>query len=270
MSSRVEVHLLAQWLTPQQLRGGVAVVIDVLRATTTIVHALAAGCTAVLPEREVEAARHLARRCQPPALLGGERDGLAPEGFDLGNSPQEYTPQRCRGRQLVLTTTNGTQAIHAAASADCVLLAAFVNFSAVCERLLPETRPIHLVCAGTRGEVALEDTLLAGALVEALVQGRSCPPRKRPVRAGHGNDAVELNDAARLAWDCFEHHGKTLEESLRLSQGGRNLLRLGLERDIAAAAQIDRFHLVPQLASDPLRIEIGAVGISRPRWRVVS
>ena len=65
MSSRVEVHLLAQWLTPQQLRGGVAVVIDVLRATTTIVHALAAGCTAVLPEREVEAARHLARRSRP-------------------------------------------------------------------------------------------------------------------------------------------------------------------------------------------------------------
>jgi 2-phosphosulfolactate phosphatase len=271
MARRVEVHLLPQYVAPEHLRGGVAVVIDVLRASTTIVHALAAGCKAVIPVLEVEEARHLAKAEQNgKVLLGGERGGLAPEGFDLGNSPLEYQPPRCQGAKLVLTTTNGTRAIHAALQADRILLAGFVNFSAVCERLLKETRSIHLLCAGTDGEVTLEDTLLAGAFVETLCEGTCLGlsrdfgrSRSRKLRA-----VAAVNDAARLAWDCFAGHGMVLEEALRISQGGLNLIRLGQDLDIKAAALVDRFAIVPEVFRDPLRIEVGAVGVVHPRWPV--
>src|SRR5437016_9884451 len=107
----VHVHLLPSLVPPGGLTGGVAVVIDVLRATTTIVHALAAGCTVVRPCAEVEEARDLAGRMRAGrVLLGGERGGVAPPGFDLGNSPREYTAKVCKGTTLVLTTTNGTRA----------------------------------------------------------------------------------------------------------------------------------------------------------------
>ncbi|HXG13082.1 MAG TPA: 2-phosphosulfolactate phosphatase [Gemmataceae bacterium] len=247
----IQVHLLPELAPRGRLAGGVAVVIDVLRATTTIVHALAAGCTAVRPCAEVEEARALADRMRAGrVLLGGERGGVPLPGFDLGNSPREYTAAVCRGQTLVLTTTNGTHALLRAAEADRVLLAAFVNYSAVCEQLRQETRPIHIVCAGTEGEVALEDTLLAGALVDDLSE------------AGE----LRLNDSARLAWDCFEHHGRVLQGALEVSRGGAILRGLGYIEDIQAAAQVDQFTLVPELRRDPLRIEVGAAGIVASHW----
>ena len=247
----VQVHLLPSLAAPGRLAGGVAVVIDVLRATTTIIQALAAGCTAVRPCAEVEEARALAGGMRAGrVLLGGERGGLPLPGFDLGNSPGEYTAAVCRGNTLVLTTTNGTRALLRAAEADRVLLAGFVNFSAVCEQLYPDPRPLHIVCAGTEGEVSLEDTLLAGALVEALCE----------------TGAVRLNDSARLAWDCFENHGRVLQGALEVSRGGAHLLNLGFTEDIHTAAQVDQFALVPELRRDPTRVEVGAVGIVKSHW----
>src|SRR5262245_46561711 len=167
----VQVHLLPQLVPEGRLAGAVAVVLDVLRATTTIVHALAAGCVAVRPCAEVEEARDLAGSMRAGrVLLGGERGGVPLPGFDLGNSPGEYTAKVCRGRTLVLTTTNGTRALVRAAEADRCLVAGFVNFSAVCEQLRQDARPVHIVCAGIVGEVSLEDTLLAGAFVEYLCE----------------------------------------------------------------------------------------------------
>src|SRR5438105_15063042 len=108
----VQVHLLPALAAPGRLRGSVAVVIDVLRATTTIVHALAAGCTAVRPVAEVDEARALADRLPAgKVLLGGERGGAPLPGFDLGTSPREYTARRCKGTTLVLTTSNATRAL---------------------------------------------------------------------------------------------------------------------------------------------------------------
>lgn len=247
----VRVYLLPSLAPPGQLTGGIAVVIDVLRATTTIVHALAAGCTAVRPCAEVDEARALAGGMRAgKVILGGERGGVAPPGFDLGNSPRDYTPKVCRGTTLVLTTTNGTRALLRATEAERVLVAAFVNFSAICEQLRQDARPVHIVCAGTDGDVTLEDTLLAGALVNDLVDATE----------------VRLNDAARLAWDCFETHGRVLAGALEVSRGGANLKELGYDEDIRAAARVDQFVLVPELRRDPLRVEIGAVGVVKSHW----
>src|SRR5436309_1302 len=248
----VSVHLLPSLVPDGAFAGGLAVVIDVLRATTTIVHALAAGCKAVLPCAEVEEARTLAGGMRAGrVLLGGERGGAPLPGFDLGNSPREYTAKLCRGNTLVLTTTNGTRALLRAVEAARTLVAAFVNYSAVCEQLRQDPRPVHIVCAGTEGSVSLEDTLLAGALVEYLCQ----------------LGEVQVNDGARLAWDCFENHGRVLLGALEVSQGGAILRRLGYDDDIRAAAQVDRFALVPELRRDPLRVEVGAVGIVKSHWQ---
>jgi 2-phosphosulfolactate phosphatase len=248
----VQVHLLPALVPAGALADALAVVIDVLRATTTIVHALAAGCKAVLPCAEVDEARELAGGMRAGrVLLGGERGGAPLPGFDLGNSPREYTAKLCRGNTLVLTTSNGTRALLRAAEAARTLVASFVNYSAVCEQLRQDPRPLHIVCAGTEGSVSLEDTLLAGAFVDYLCQ----------------LGEVQVNDGARLAWDCFENHGRVLLGALEVSQGGAILRRLGYDEDIRAAAQVDRFALVPELRRDPLRVEVGAVGIVKSHWQ---
>jgi 2-phosphosulfolactate phosphatase len=248
----VWVHLLPDLAAPGRLTGGLAVVIDVLRATTTIVYALAAGCTCVRPCAGVDEARTVADHLPAgKVLLGGERGGLPLAGFDFGNSPREYTPRRCKGTTLVLTTSNGTRAVLRAAEADRALAAAFVNFSAVCEQIRLDARPLHILCAGAEGEPCLEDTLLAGALVDFLCEEAE----------------VQLNDSARMAWDCFENHGRILAGALEVSAGGRHLRALGYQDDLPAAADVDRFALVPELRRDPLRLEVGAVGIVKSRWQ---
>jgi 2-phosphosulfolactate phosphatase len=248
----VQVHLLPGLVPPGRLQGGIAVVVDVLRATTTIIHALAAGCACVRPCAEIEEARELADGMRAGrVLLGGERFGSPLPGFDLGNSPGEYTSKLCRGTTLVLTTTNGTRAVLRAAEAERIVLAGFVNFSAVCEQLRLDARPTHIICAGTHGEITLEDTVLAGALIEFLCD----------------HFELSLNDSARLAWDSFEHHGCVVQGALEISRGGAILKQLGYDEDIRLAAQVDQFHLVPEVRRDPLRIEVGAVGIVNSHWR---
>src|SRR5262245_11848790 len=248
----VHVHLLPELAPAESLIGATAVVIDVLRATTTIVHALAAGCTDVRPCVELDEARKLADSMPAgKVLLGGERGGVALPDFDLGNSPREYVASRCKGVSLVLTTTNGAKALARAAEAQRVLVAAFVNFSAVCEQLRQDNRPLHIVCAGIKGVPALEDTLLAGAFVDFLCEEME----------------TRLNDSARLAWDCYENHGPVLAGAIEISRGGQHLLSLGFDEDIRVAAEVDRFNLVPELRRDPLRFEVGAVGIVKSRWQ---
>src|SRR5262245_5769466 len=223
MSSRqLHVHLSPSLVAPERLVGSVAVVIDVLRATTTIVHALANGCDCVRPCASVDEARHLAdHMAAGKVLLCGERDGLKVPDFDAGNSPREYTAAKCKNLAIVLSTTNGTRALVHAQQAERVMIAGFVNYSAVCEQLRGEKRPVHILCAGEAGGVSLEDTLLAGAIVDYCV---ALPD-------------VMVDDGARLAWDCFEHHGRHLEEALRLSSGGTRLLLLGYDDDIRACAR---------------------------------
>lgn len=248
----IEVHLLPDLLAPHRLAGGVAVVVDVLRASTTMIAALVAGCTAIRPCAEVEEARALAQQLEGRVLLGGERGGVRIAGFDLGNSPGEYTAEVCHNATLLLTTTNGTRALLRAAEADRVLVGAFVNFSAVCEQLLRDARPVHIVCAGTEGAVTQEDTLFAGALVEVLARAGNLP----------------RNDSARLALDCFTVHGSDLIRALAESRGGANLHALGYDDDIRAAAQVDRFDVAPELRRDPVRVEVGATGFSQRFWEM--
>jgi 2-phosphosulfolactate phosphatase len=219
------------------------VVIDVLRASTTITTALAAGAAAVVPCLEITEARELAFK-RPGSLLGGERRGQRIEGFDLGNSPADYVPERVAGKTIVFTTTNGTRALNRCTGAGRVLIGGLVNRQAVC-RALQADPCVHLVCAGTGGEFSFEDALAAGAMVQQLATGE---------------ESWQVNDAARicrLAWESDTNGGQDagrLLAALAASRGGRNLIEIGLGDDLPWAAELDRYALVPELDQSTWRI----------------
>lgn len=236
MTTELRVHLVPQLVDPADLRGRTVVVIDVLRATTTIAHALAAGATAVVPCLEIDEARTMAKQLGGNVVLGGERQGRRIEGFDLGNSPTEYTRQTVGGRTVVFTTTNGTRAMRHAAAASEILLGSFANLSAVAGALTSCDR-VDLLCAGTNGVITAEDALFAGAVVERISDLKS-------------QISDILNDQARLAlgaWRTFLSSGNPLAAALRECQGGRNLIAEGFDADIDTAAQIDSLSIVPRL-----------------------
>jgi len=240
--------------------GGIVVVIDVLRASTTIVTALANGALGVRTERTADAARAAAARADRDAghcLLGGERGGLRIDGFDLGNSPREYSRDRVAGRRIVTTTTNGTAAVAACPEAEAILIGCLVNGRAVATRAFDlarggggAPRPIHLVCAGTDGEPTEEDLLGAGAILHAsgmLDLPEGVAPRAmaydEPARR-----AVDLfKEAARGGSDLSAPIERRLEAAFRKSRGGLNLLAIGMAADLADAAAIDTLSVVPWL-----------------------
>jgi 2-phosphosulfolactate phosphatase len=252
---QIDVYLLPALVQPEELADRVVVVIDILRATTTIIYALASGATQVVPCQEIADARRLATELSGPVLLGGERGGKQIAGFDLGNSPVEYSRDVVGGKTVVFSTTNGTRAMLRCKTARRVLIGAFVNFSAVCRELAGEER-IALVCAGTDGHVTREDTLFAGAVVDDL-----CKSPLRGVASRHGAAGYELNDQAEIAADAWQTAVRVLTDrplgiTLRDSRGGRNLVEIGQENDIDLAAQIDTFDVVPELDIAAWRIRV--------------
>lgn len=215
----------SQWkvLQPEQLRVSACVVIDVIRATSTIATALAhgAGVQAVAGLEEAFALKAK----YPGALLAGERGGKALPGFDLGNSPEDFTTARVQGRRVILTTTNGTQALAACTGARAVFTASFLNLDAVADRLRKIGPPWLIICAGCNGHFGVDDAIVAGALAEALEQD---------------HPLVSL----------YHSIGRDLVEALRNCDAGRELVKAGLEKDIPFCAQLNLFSVVPTLGAD--------------------
>jgi 2-phosphosulfolactate phosphatase len=216
-------YLPAQWrrLESARLSASVCVVIDVIRATSTLLAALAAGARGVRPVASVEEAFAWKERL-PGALLAGERGGQALPGFDRGNSPREMTSDVVQGRELILTTTNGTQALAACQGARAVLTAAFLNLDAVAARLRQLGPPWIVLCAGYEGDFGLDDAVVAGALAEALEQESAFVPLYRAVR----------HDLAGMLLGC---------------NAGQELVKVGLEADLPICAELNRFAIVPTL-----------------------
>jgi 2-phosphosulfolactate phosphatase len=231
----VVVHLRWQEVEPAALRGCSVAVIDVLRWSTVVVTALANGAEFVeafaTPGAALARAEALGRE---RVLLGGERGNVALPGFDVGNSPLEYAAERVRGRGVITTTTNGTQALLAAREADEISVAAFVNLGAVRAHLLAARaagRPVAIIAAGTLGAEALEDTACAGALVEGL-DANTSGPAVDAWRA-HGRDAARVIGAAA--------HAATLRAA-------------GFGADLALAARTDAHAILPVVTVNGIRV----------------
>ena len=232
-------------MTGRDLRETVCVVFDVLRATSTMVTALGHGAAGIVPVAEIAEALSLRQR-RPEVLLAGERDGVrigghltGGRGFDLGNSPREFTAEAVGGRTIAMTTTNGTRALRACAPAAAVLLGSFLNLRATAEFIEHQhSSHLLLVCSGTLDQAAYEDVLGAGALCDLLW------PK-------YGGGAVA--DSAQMAHRLFLLQQNDLLAAVSQSRNGQRLMgRPDLREDVPFCVQRDVFRLVAEMGKDGL------------------
>jgi 2-phosphosulfolactate phosphatase len=218
----------------ESVRARTVIVLDVLRASTTIVTALANGARGVIPADSLESATEMVMKLGPDdVLLCAERDRRRVEGCDLGNSPAEYDQSRVSGRLLVLSTTNGARTVLKARWAGRLLVGAYVNASRVVEALARDAEVVFL-CAGDEGGFALEDAACAGYLLHRLAEHT-------------GNEIEPANDGAWVAQQLGKRAPKSPLSLLRRSSSGRKLEKVGLGDDLALCAAVDAFSVLPVL-----------------------
>ena len=231
---QVDVAVTPDGLDRAAVASSRVLVIDVLRAATCIVTALANGCAGIVPVATPEEAR-LRIAELPGALVAGERRGEPLEGFDLGNSPLEFTRERIGGRVVIMTTSNGTRALLAARGATAIGVAAFVNLGAAAVWALGGRRDVLLLCSGERGARSLEDHVCAGLLAERLLAGEPAARATRTAEEAVGLAGPYRKDVARLAQD---------------SSWARHLASRGRALDVAACLTLDTCSLVPEYRPD--------------------
>ncbi|MFZ4576226.1 MAG: 2-phosphosulfolactate phosphatase [Phycisphaerales bacterium] len=228
---RVVVH--ADHIDEDEFRGSVAVVLDVLRATSTIVTALANGAKSFHVCLTVEEARQRAVQLGPRTLLGGERGGVLIPGFDLDNSPLSFSRERVEGRDVVFTTANGTAALLKAGRADEVYVGSLLNAQAVSNRIASDPRPVIILCSGTRSQISLDDCIGGGAIAARLLQSG---------RRWGGDDGLRL---CASAYEAALAHG--LVDALAESRGGVNLRTSEHgQRDLEWCARENTIDLTPR------------------------
>lgn len=254
MSQALQVHFLPALIDGDTLHEGAAVIIDILRASSTMITALQNGATRVIPCGTTEEATLIRQRSSPgTVMLGGERGGVKIDGFDFGNSPAEYSPRAIGGRTLAFTTTNGTKALLRALAAREIIIGAFLNRHAVVEFLNRENLDTHLICAGTDGTIASEDVLFAGAVVHSLLHSAagSSPARwtlndGAQIARGYWQQSVSDSSADTCSWTDHALLSGQIDTTMRHSRGGQNLLSLGYQSDITLCSQLDTTGLVPR------------------------
>ena len=236
---RIEVVFDAGVIGAADMQGRTVVVIDVLRASTTIAVALHHGARAVLPAGSTEEALRIAQNLErDDVVLAGERKSQRIPGFALGNSPSECTSEAVQGKTVVLTTSNGSPALIAAQAAREVIVGAAVNFSAVVERCrtqLAEHGDLLIVCAGHERRFALEDAFAAGRLAKVLLPEG-------------GLRRIDVNDAALAALELARHYGERWLRAFRASAHGQELAELGYREDVKLCAQENTHPVLPVYA----------------------
>jgi 2-phosphosulfolactate phosphatase len=243
---RVDVYLTPRALPGEALKGRLVVVVDVLRACSTITTALAHGARAVVPVADMAEASRIAGALDPEvSLLGGERGGKTIDGYTAGNSPLEYEPGRVAGRTLVLNTTNGTAAFVAARGAAEAVAGCFLNVSRAADFLrdaaaAAPSREAVILCAGEDGRVALEDVLCAGLILDRL-WGRAVPEH--------------LPDGAHIALTQYRHDARRLARALFGSAHTQRLIALGYGDDVAYCARLDALPVLPRYRDNLLVLD---------------
>ena len=226
------------FFTPNQVKvpdtqGRLVIIVDVLRASTTVATALGNGAKTVIPlegpDEVISRSKEFARS---QTLLAGEQKMHPISGFDLGNSPQAFTPEVVEGKTILLTTTNGTRALLGVQGARDIVVASYVNFTAVLAMMkvaASSNTDIAIICAGEEGGFTLEDAACAGRYVRAI-----------PKRA-----ALAVNDAAAASVLIEKKYGDNIAKVFKESTHGQALQSAGFGDDLAAAAEVDSYPVVP-------------------------
>jgi 2-phosphosulfolactate phosphatase len=237
----IDLRLLPTSPDPGVLSTRSVVVLDILRATSVIVQALAQGAKEFIPVRTVEDAFDVKKRFPPgTTFLGGEKDTRPIEGFDLGNSPREYVTEKIRDKRIILRTTNGSQAFHLVSSAKEVMVGSFFNVEATARRCVEFGLNLLIFPSGDEGTFSLEDTVCGGMIIDRILKIK-------------GKEVI-LTDASNAALILFKRFENDLVEVFHLSHHGNKLISLGRDEDLPYCAQTNLFSIIPVFKDGVIRL----------------
>ncbi|MBB5648160.1 2-phosphosulfolactate phosphatase [Pedobacter cryoconitis] len=233
MQRKIEVCLTPALIDLYAIENSIVVVIDILRATSSMVYGIDNGAQAIIPVAQVEECMSYAGK---DYLLAAERNGEVVEGYDFGNSPFSYTAEKVAGKTIVLTTTNGTKALHLARKrASQVVIGSFLNLEALCEWLKTQEKDVLLLCAGWKDQFNLEDTIFAGAVVNQLRSG-----------------FTHYDDASVAAEDLYLLAKDDLRAYIHKSSHSHRMVALNIEEDVKFCLQTNICQAIPVLEGDQL------------------
>ena len=239
---RIDFHFTPGQTDEFALREKTVIIIDVLRASTSIITALSNGAREIIPATTVESAVKISGNLTVDVtLLGGERNGKMIEGFNLGNSPVDYSEEKVKGKAIVFSSTNGSQALVKSRFAQDVAVCAFVNMAAVSRFLKEKGRDFVIVCAGNNGMFSMEDTVCGGMLVHSV--------------AGEDAAGWVLSDGALAALTLYRSFGKNILKMMKNSDHGKHLQEIGFGEDLKICAAVDTLHVIPQLDGNVIKLK---------------
>ncbi|EDS78163.1 2-phosphosulfolactate phosphatase family protein [Clostridium massiliodielmoense] len=226
---KIDLIISASDIKEEKIKNKTVVVIDILRATSVIVTALNNGCNEVIPVLEVEDAMDIVKNNREKYILGGERNALKIEGFDFSNSPLDYTKDVAHGKTLVMTTTNGTRAIHGAMSAKNILIGAMINAKSVANKVLELDNDLVIINSGTNGEFSIDDFVCAGYIIDCILKDRD----------------AELSDIAITSHYVYSEN-KDIHSFVHNAKHYKILSNLGLKDDINYCCSKDIIDIAPE------------------------
>jgi len=235
----IDLFLSSTEIQKEKLNDRIAVIIDVLRASTSIITALANGCKSVIPVSEVEQARKMASKFSDQSvLLGGERNEMIIPGFDLSNSPLEYKVEIVKNKWIIFTSTNGARLFEYSQFANKTVIGGFVNVTVLSQFIINNRKDIAILCAGKNNQFGLEDAVCGGMLVDKIINKIT--------------DSLILNDSAMAAHILYQNYQQNLIDMLYRTSHGRRLIEIGQEKDFAKCAAVDSIEIIPVLNGEEL------------------
>jgi 2-phosphosulfolactate phosphatase len=240
---KIDLCFSGSHLDELQLRDKNVVVVDVLRSSTSIAMALMNGAREVIPVATVENAVKISGSLFGDVTLrGGERSGKMIEGFNLGNSPIEYTEAAVKGKSIIFCTTNGSVAISKSRYAKNLVVGGFVNLTKVVEFIKEINNDFLISCAGripSLSDFSLEDAVCGGMIIASLSKS---------------TDKIELSDSAQAAYILFKRYSRNLQKMLKLSAHGKYLIEIGFAKDLEICSAVDSIPVLPIFSNNALRL----------------
>jgi 2-phosphosulfolactate phosphatase len=240
--TKIEVYFTSTLFEEMQLKDKNIIVIDVLRASTSVITALQHGAKEIIPVSNIDSAVKISGSLFGDVTLrAGERNGKMIDGFNLGNSPLEYTEAVVKGKSIILMTTNGSAAMVKGRHAKNLIVAAFVNLSTVTTFLRNLREDFIIICAGKENNFCVEDAVCAGKIINDL--------------ENETGNQFELNDSAVAAKALDKAFGKSILKVLKCSNHGKYLTEIGFGEDLKVCAGIDTIPLLPVLVGNVIRLQ---------------
>ncbi len=234
---KIDIIFTADDASKENTQGKICIIIDVLRATSVMITALENGAEKIFPFKDIETIQEKCRNLKN-VLKTGERNALKIEGFDLGNSPLEFTKEKVQGKDIYMSTTNGTKAIENSIHAEKILICSFLNLHSVVEKIIEYDKDITIVCAGTNGKFSLDDALCAGLIIKDLQKYKD----------------ISVDDVCLALVRIAESH-KNISDILSGSIHYSRLLSLGFDKDMEHIFSLNKYSVVPEYKNGYISIK---------------